>query len=147
MKLALHFDGSVAINTLRQAILAAGESTTIHYSAAHDLDASAMLSVLSAAGGEKNLVLGFDGARLDPRSLQQAVSFTGDRTCIDISAAQAVQPSALVTPAPGPGSRRQPDRHRHQHRPRPEPGRAPGADAGGGGRQAPQPVVQWRPGG
>ncbi|MFZ6048568.1 hypothetical protein ACFW0H_20895 [Pseudomonas sp. CR3202] len=97
MKLALHFDGSVAINTLRQAILAAGESTTIHYSAAHDLDASAMLSVLSASGGEKNLVLGFDGARLDPRSLQQAVSFASDRTRIDIAAAQAVQPSALVT--------------------------------------------------
>lgn len=97
MKLALHFDGSVAINTLRQAILAAGESTTIHYSAAHDLDASAMLSVLSAAGGEKKLVLGFDGARLDPRSLQQAVSFAGAHTSIDISAAQAVQPSGLVT--------------------------------------------------
>jgi hypothetical protein len=97
MKLALHFDGSVAINTLRQAILAAGENTTIHYSAAHDLDSSAMLSLLSAAGGEKNLVLGFDGARLDPRSLQQAVSFAGDRTLIDIAAAQAMAAGALAT--------------------------------------------------
>lgn len=97
MKLTLHFDGSVAINTLRQAILAAGENTTIHYSAAHDLDASNLLSVLSAAGAEKNLVLGFDGARLDPRSLQQAVSFAGDRTRVDIGAAQAVKPAALIT--------------------------------------------------
>ncbi len=97
MKLALHFDGSVAINVLRQAILAAGENATIHYSAAHDLDASNLLSVLSAAGSEKNLVLSFDGARLESRSLQQAVSFAGDHTTVDIAAAQAVTPSALAS--------------------------------------------------
>ncbi|MCY1487377.1 hypothetical protein D9M68_210460 [compost metagenome] len=97
MKLTLHFDGSVAINTLRQAILASGDNTTIHYSAAHDLDARDMLSVLSAAGSEKNLVLGFDGARLTPRNLQQAVSFAGDRTRVEIGAAQAVPASGLVS--------------------------------------------------
>ncbi|AOE83953.1 hypothetical protein [Pseudomonas sp. TCU-HL1] len=97
MKLALHFDDSVAINVLRQAILAAGENTTIHYSAAHEMDASSLLSVLSAAGSEKNLVLGFEGARLDSRSLQQAVSFAGGLTSVNINSAQAVTPSVLVT--------------------------------------------------
>lgn len=97
MKLALHFDGSVGINALRQAILAAGENTTIHYSAGHGLDASDLLAVLSAAGSEKNLVLGFDGARLEARNLQQAVSFAGDRTRVVVSAAQAVNLAALVS--------------------------------------------------
>lgn len=107
MKLVLHFDGSVAINTLRQVLLAAGENTTVHYGAAHGLDAGALLSVVSAAGSDRRLVLGFDGARAETRNLQQAVSFAGPHTAVEINAAQAVNPAALRSTLAAAGDGRQ----------------------------------------
>ncbi|WP_271103558.1 hypothetical protein [Pseudomonas tohonis] len=96
MKLALQFDASVGINVLRQVIQAAGDNTTIAFNAAHGLDIGDLLSVVSAAGSDKRLVLGFDGARLTPRNLQQATSFAGERTAIEIGKGQNVNTSALL---------------------------------------------------
>ena len=96
MKLALQFDASVGINVLRQVIQAAGDNTTIAFNAAHGLDIGDLLSVVSAAGSDKQLVLGFDGARLTPRNLQQATSFAGERTAIEIGKAQNVNTNALL---------------------------------------------------
>ncbi|MBB4817491.1 hypothetical protein HNP29_000848 [Pseudomonas alcaligenes] len=96
MKLALQFDASVGINVLRQVIQAAGDNTTITYNAAHGLDVGDLLSVVSAAGSDKQLVLAFDGARLTPRNLQQATSFAGEKTAIQIGKGQEVNTSALL---------------------------------------------------
>lgn len=96
MKLALQFDASVGINVLRQVIQAAGDNTTITFNAAHGLDVGDLLSVVSAAGSDKQLVLAFDGARLTPRNLQQATSFAGEKTAIQIGKGQEVNTSALL---------------------------------------------------
>ena len=96
MKLALQFDASVGINVLRQVIQAAGDNTTITFTAAHGLDVGDLLSVVSAAGSDKQLVLAFDGARLTPRNLQQATSFAGEKTAIQIGKGQEVNTSALL---------------------------------------------------